>query len=158
MCHNTYLSSLDGLCFVCCRKGIYPTQNKQEEYPTKQMSEGKWTLQLYPVALQILNLAEHRAPPTCLAHSFLFLYKGIHCLLHLFRKNGSHYFQQLFLGNPVYSNQSLHRLSTGSELPLLLSSPAPSSPVPIHRNPARCSLFMPSLSPPKPSDGACASS
>lgn len=84
------------------------------------MSEAKWALQLYPVALQILNLLHP-------IHSFLFLSRRIHCLLHLFRKNGSHYFQQLFLGTLSILNQSLHRLSTGSEHPLLLSSPASSS-------------------------------
>lgn len=64
MWNNTYLFCLAGLCFVCCRGGSYPIQYNQEGYPTKQMSEAKWIPQVYPVALQILNLTVHRAPPT----------------------------------------------------------------------------------------------
>lgn len=129
MCHKTYLFSLAGLCFVCCREGSYPTQNNQEGYPTKQMSEAKCTRQLYPVTLQILNLTVHRAPPTPPSTQVSLSFQKNPLSAPPLLEKWFSLFPAAFLGNPVYSKSILtQRLSTGSEHPLLLSSPAPSSP------------------------------
>lgn len=113
MWNNTYLFSLAGLCFVCCRGGSYPIQNNQEGYPTEQMAEEKWTLQLYPVTPQILNLTVHRAPPMPSSTVFSFFPKESIACSGLQEKWGSHYFQQLFFGNPVYSKSILTQAENG---------------------------------------------
>lgn len=88
-------------------------------------------------------------------HGFLFLSKRIHCLLHL--SSGKMVLpvsSSFFLGALSILNQSLHRLNAGSAHPLLPCTIL-SLLAPISGNPARCSLFLPSLSPPEPRGAAC---